>query len=305
MRALLIGAVEGTRVAMEAIAAAEGWTLAGLLTLPPTLARRHSDYRDLAADAAQVGAEVIFSASGNDDDTVAQVAAMAPDIAFVVGWSSLCGPRLIEAAGGRMVGYHPAALPRLRGRAAIPWTILLDEKITASTLFWVGKGVDDGPILAQRFFHVAPNETATTLYAKHMRALRSALDELLPRLARDIGTAGEPQDHGLATWAARRREQDGLVDWTWPVTEVDRLIRAATRPYPGALTFSGGNRISLWSAKIVGDPARFHGLPGQVVTLDEDGFRVMCGDGGVIQVTDYEIAGAASLSQHALLGQRA
>ena len=84
-----------------------------------------------------------------------------------------------------MVGYHPAPLPRLRGRAVIPWTILLDEKITASSLFWIDEGVDSGPLLAQRFFHIAPDETAATLYARHM----TALDAMLREVRDEVGNA--------------------------------------------------------------------------------------------------------------------
>src|SRR3546814_5174240 len=71
----------------------------------------------------------------------------------------------------------PAPLPRLRGRGVIPWTILANEPITAGTLFWIDDGADSGPILEQAFFHVAPDETAASLYARHMRAL----GEMMPR----------------------------------------------------------------------------------------------------------------------------
>src|SRR3546814_2322762 len=99
-------------------------------------------------------------ADRNAADVLEAVSALAPDYVFVIGWSQICKPAFRQAAGGQVIGYHPAPLPRLRGRAVIPWTILLDEKITASTLFWIDDGVDSGPILAQRYFHIAPDETA-------------------------------------------------------------------------------------------------------------------------------------------------
>src|SRR3546814_18147932 len=89
-----------------------------------------------------------------------------------MGGSQICKPAFRQAAGGQGIGYHPAPLPRLRGRAVIPWTILLDEKITASTLFWIDDGVDSGPILAQRSFHIAPDEKAAILYRQRSEERR-------------------------------------------------------------------------------------------------------------------------------------
>lgn len=302
MRALLIGAVEGTRVAMNAIAGAQGWDLAGLLTLSPALAARHSDYVDLREQAAALGAQVILASSGNEAATIAAVEQMKPDLSFVIGWSQLCSEALVAAAGGRMVGYHPAPLPRLRGRAAIPWTILLNEPISASTLFWVSDDVDEGPILAQDFFHLAPDETATTLYAKHMSALRRMLDGLLPQMLTGL-PPGRPQEHHLATWGARRRPDDGLIDWRKPAAEIDRLIRATTRPYPGAFTFAGEDRIALWGCAPPATHAAFHAAPGQVVARTATGFAVMCGDGGLVQIADYTAAAGGGPRLHAILGE--
>ena len=301
MRALLIGAVEGTRVAMETIAAAPGWELAAFMTLAPTLAHRHSDYVDLRKDAAQLGAKVIAISSGNDPAAVAMVEEAKPDISFVIGWSQICGVALIAAGGGRMVGYHPAPLPRLRGRAAIPWTILLGDTISASTLFWVTPGVDEGPILAQRFFHVAPDETAGSLYAKHMRALRLALEDLLPQLQQGY-PSGCPQEHHLATWGARRRPEDGIIDWHRPAADIDRLIRAVGRPYPGAYTLAGNDRIQIWSSRISDLQTRYHALPGQVVACDGDRFSVCCGDGRLLEVLDHDSAAGSPPKMHMVLG---
>lgn len=300
MRALLIGAVEGTRVALDAIASTPGWTLAGVATLPTELAARHSDFVDLGPAAAAANADLFRVAGGNSSDFIAWARQLAPDFTFVIGWSQLCGPDLRAALNDRLIGYHTAALPRLRGRATIPWTILLDEKITGSTLFRIDAGVDSGAIVAQRFFHVAPNETASSLYAKHMAALEAMLRELLPVLA--AGTAQETvQDERLATWAARRRPSDGLIDWTKAAADVDRLIRAVGRPYPGAMTVGPDNkRLVIWRAEIVGDASRHHALPGQIIERAGDSFVVQCGADSAVRV--LEVSGETIPPLHSRLG---
>ena len=301
MRALLIGAVESTRIAADAISCSPGWTLASIATLPPHLAHRHSDFVDLAGPAASANATLLFTPNINSDDFLASIQEIAPDITFVIGWSQLCGSSFRAAARQRVLGYHPAPLPRLRGRGVIPWTILLDEKITASTLFWIDEGTDSGPILAQRYMHVAPDETASSLYARHMTALRDLLTETLPRLLAD-DCPGERQDELFATWAARRRPDDGRIDWTRSAAEVERLVRAVGRPYPGAFVGDGDRRVTIWSAQRQEIGGTHHAMPGQVIARTDDSFLVRCGDGAAVRVLDFVAPGGKPPGLHSIVG---
>ena len=229
------------------------------------------------------------------------------DYLFVIGWSQLCGAPLLATGQRGVIGYHPTPLPRLRGRAAIPWTILLDEKITGGTLFWIDEGIDSGPILAQRFVHVVPGETATGLYALHTRLIDELLREAVPLLAGEAPPR-RPQDERCATWAAKRRPADGRIDWSLPAIEVHRLIRAITRPYPGAFSTCRGRRMILWQATPWHQGDRHTALPGQVIAGAADGFAIRCGDGRDLWITDFawpdgDTSGPPRL--HAVLGETA
>lgn len=300
MRAAIIGAVESTQVALEAVGRAQGWEAALVLTLPAELAARHSDFVDLAPVAARLGARLRTVRNVNDPDALEQLRAAAPDVILVIGWSQICGEGVAACAPGRIIGYHPAALPRLRGRAVIPWTLLNREPITAGSLFWIDEGVDTGAILDQHFFHVGPMETAEGLYANHMHALALMLDRTLAALA-----AGQerrdPQDESLATWAARRTAEDGRIDWSARAQDIALLVRAVGRPYPGAFTIAGQDRLVIWSAKAV-DGTRHHATVGQVVTRDGGGFAVMCGDGNLLDITEWSSGTARLPTAHQRLG---
>src|SRR5687768_16852061 len=183
MRAIIVGAVESTRVTLRETAAADGWEVAALVTLPPRLAGRHSDFADLGDEARAAGARLIHAPNCNAQEVLDEIRAIAPDLVLVIGWSQICKPAFIEAARGLVLGYHPAPLPRLRGRGVIPWTILNGEPITAGTLFRIDTGVDSGPIVAQRFFHVAQDETAASLYEHHLEVLALLLQDALRLVA--------------------------------------------------------------------------------------------------------------------------
>lgn len=290
MRAVVVGAVETTRTALHAVAATPGWSVAAVMTLAPELAGRHSDYVDLTADAAAAGARLVHVADCNAPDAVALIAALAADLVLVVGWSQICRAEFQAAASGRVVGYHPAPLPRLRGRAAIPWTILLAEPISAGTLFWIDDGVDTGLVLAQQFFHVPADATAASLYALHLEALKAMLPPAL------IAIAGGnpprlPQDERCATWAARRGPEDGLIDWSRPAGDIARLVRAVGRPYPGAFTHLRDEALTIWAAASDDGAAYAAAAPGQVVAVDGEGrFAVRTGCGGILRVHEWHSA---------------
>lgn len=302
MRAILVGAVESSRVALKCLAASAQWDLAAIFTLPPDLAQRHSDFVDLYEDAAGAGTRIERAADINAEESLRKIHDIAPDYIFVIGWSQICGERFRAMAGKGVVGYHPAPLPRLRGRAAIPWTILLNEPISASSLFLIDGGVDSGLLLGQRYFHVAPDETAETLYAKHMQALA----HMLPKVLEDIAAGRhepEHQDERCATYAARRRPDDGLIDWSQPASSVWRCVRACGRPYPGAWTRVGPDKVIIDAATPV--PLAHHAaaLPGQIVERSSESFTVKCGDDQGLRVSQWRSERIGPMPMHARLGR--
>lgn len=299
-RAVVVGAVGSTEILLKALNRSPDWRTVMLVTLPDELSRRHSDFVDLAPLAEEGSATIHRTAKSDSADTRSAIKAAEPDYIFVVGWSQLCGPDFLALKPDGIIGYHPAALPRLRGRAAIPWTILLDEKITAGSLFWLGEGTDDGDLLTQEYFHLAPDETAETLYAKHMSALEAMLGRVLPQLA----TGEEPrivQDDRYATWAAKRTPADGLIDWSRSAVEIDRLIRAVGRPYPGAFTHAAGERLTVWQSHLLHGDNPYHAGVGQIVSKTDDALVVQTGE-GLLALTDWDLDGNGPLRLHARLG---
>ena len=300
---VIVGAVESTEVAIKAAARAESWRVRLIVTLPPERAGRHSDFCDLAAAAESAGAELAYAVRINDPEIVDRIRTARPDLILVVGWSQICGPAFLDILPAGVLGYHPAALPRLRGRAAIPWTILHAEPITAGTLFWIDAGMDSGAILEQRFFHVAPNETARSLYCKHMRALDAMVVSALARIQAG-DAAGTVQDERCATYGARRTPADGAIDWAMSAAVIDRLIRAVGRPYPGAFTHHGEGRITLWEASPHADDSRYLGAPGQIVRRDDEAFWIKTGD-GLLRVDNWDGPTGSAPPLHAILGRNA
>jgi len=215
----------------------------------------------------------------NDSDAVEAIRAASLDWLMIVGWSQIAREPVLAAPRLGVLGMHPTLLPMGRGRAAVPWTILLQLPEAGVTLFKLDGGVDTGPVLAQIRLPLDPRETATSLYQRVSEAHRALI---LANWGQIVSETLDltPQDPHVATvWEGRTPEQ-GRLDPSMSVAEADRMIRAVTRPYPGAFMDFSGRRLRIWKAEPCG-PATSSGVAeGKEVILQfGDGLlRVLEGD---------------------------
>jgi methionyl-tRNA formyltransferase len=257
-----------------------GAEVAAVVTLPGPVDPGRSGQCSFDEVAARLGARLVETRDVNAPDTLAALRDAAPDLIFVVGWSQLVGDDFIALAPGGVFGMHPTLLPRHRGRAPIPWTILSGLATTGVTLFEIADATaDSGSIVGQVEVPVAPDETATTLFDRLSAAHVDLVREHLPGLL--AGTAPRlPQDPRRASAWPKRTPADGIIDWDTRAPYLYDWVRAQTRPYPGAFTFLGDTRIVVWRAA---PTALAEAAPaGTVVEGRESGVVVACGDGGLV-----------------------
>ena len=216
----------------------------------------------------------------NSETTLAAVGALEPELIFVVGWSQLVGDPFIALAREGVFGMHPTLLPRHRGRAPIPWAILSGLARTGVTLFEiVDATADSGAIVGQVEVDIAADETATTLFDRLARrtsrssasTCRSSSARSAPRIA---------QDPTRASHWPRRTPADGIIDWETRAPYLYDWVRAQTRPYPGAFTFLGQEKVVVWGARPV--EVAEHAPAGTVVAVRDEGPVVACGEGGLL-----------------------
>lgn len=300
MRIALVGAVEASNIALKALIEA-GHAPTLVVTLPADASARHSDFVDFGEQARAAESLVHYTTDINAPDTIEALKLTRPDLTLVLGWSQVCRKPFRDIARHGTVGFHPAALPRFRGRAVIPWTILRSERVTGSTLFWLDDGVDSGPILIQRLFPVSADETARSLYDKHTQNLAAMVVEAVALV--ETGSAPRiMQDDRQASYCAKRTPEDGLIDWNASAEAVQRLIRAVGDPYPGAYTWYRDDKIHIYDARRLENSDRFVGLIGQVQAHTERAFIVLCGGNECIEVLEWASSSGKRPPAHCKLG---
>ena len=267
------------RRCLEASADAGG-DVVGIVTLPGPIDLNRSGQCSFDDVGAALGAELVETTNVNDDATVAAVRLLEPDLVFVVGWSQLVHDPFISLAREAVLGMHPTLLPRHRGRAPIPWAILTGLAKTGVTLFEIEDATaDSGSIIGQAEVPIARDETATTLFEKIANAHVELIRTFVPQLI--AGTAPRvAQDPSRASAWPKRTPADGIIDWETRAHYLDDWVRAQTRPYPGAFTYAGEERLVVWRARPVG----FDGEApaGTVVERRNDGLVVACGEDGLL-----------------------
>lgn len=257
-----------------------GAEIVGVVTLPGPIDPNRSGQCAFDEIAARLSAVLHETRDINADETLAAVGELEPELVFVVGWSQLVRDPFIELASEGVFGMHPTLLPRHRGRAPIPWAILTGLARTGVTLFEIADATaDSGAIVGQREVEISPDETATTLFARiadaHVALTRELVPQLLARTAPRI-----PQVPSRASSWPKRSPADGIIDWETRAPYVYDWVRAQTRPYPGAFTFLGDEKVIVWGARPV---ALADAAPaGTIVDVLDEGPVVACGEGGLL-----------------------
>ena len=77
----------------------------------------------------------------NDQENIDLIKKINPDLILVIGWSQLLKKEIIEIPRLGVIGSHPTELPKYRGRAPIPWSILKGLKKSALTFFYIQEGI--------------------------------------------------------------------------------------------------------------------------------------------------------------------
>lgn len=214
----------------------------------------------------------------NDAPWPAMVRDAAPDYLFSFYYRSMLKEEILSAPRLAALNLHGSLLPKFRGRAPVNWVLVKGESETGVTLHVMEIKPDAGDIVGQAAVPIAFDDTALTLFGKMEKAAGALLDELLPKLA-----AGEiprrPNEIEKGSYFGGRKPEDGRIDWSAPALEIYNLVRAVTRPYPGAFSTLAGSRLLVWRAMpLPSPPGSAARPPGTLVPLG-DGVAVSAGDG--------------------------
>ena len=275
-RIIFAGTPDFALASLEALVAA-GHIPCAVLTQPDRPAGRGKQLTasPVKTFASEQGLPVLQPATLRDEEQVAALADLEPDVMIVAAYGLILPQPVLDVPRAGCLNVHASLLPRWRGAAPIQAAILAGDEQTGVCLMQMEAGLDTGPVFACEPVAIGERETAGELHDRLAAAggglLVTHLDAILAG-----SLEAKPQDDALATYAPKIRPADAQLDWQQDAAELERMVRAYS-PVPGAWFMAGDERTKCWQARQVdGDAA-----PGTVLAAGPGGIVVACGQGAL------------------------
>ena len=183
MKAVFIGSVEFSFRSLEKLIAM-GVDLVGVCAKKSSA--YNSDFFDLKPLCNKNKIPCLYTEDINSITTVQWIKNLNPDIIFCFGWSSIIKKDILALAPMGTIGYHPAKLPKNRGRHPLIWSLALGLKESASTFFFMDRYADNGDILSQVNFEIDYQDDARSLYEKVVKLALIQIEEFIPAIEKGI-----------------------------------------------------------------------------------------------------------------------
>ncbi len=241
---------------------------------------------------------VLQPARARESSFIEEVRKLAPDLIVVAAFGQILPQALLDVPKFGCLNVHTSLLPKYRGAAPIQWAILNDEAETGVTIMKMDAGLDTGEIISMEKTAITPEETAQTLHDR----LATLGGELLLRAIPDyisgkVTPRSQPEG---SSYARKIKKEDGQLDWSLPARVLWNRVRGLT-PWPG--TYCRLERsptpvlLKIWRVEVA---EKRTGSPGEVLSGEQNGITVACGE-GALRILELQREGGKRLSAQAFL----
>ena len=235
--------------------------------------------------------EILAWAARNGLPVEERIAALADrfqpggfDWLFSIANLTLIPEAVLALPAGGAVNFHDGPLPRYAGINAPVWALIAGEAEYGVTWHMIEGRIDEGDILAQAHFAIAPDDTAFSLNSKCYGAAMDSFPAVLDQLERGAPER-RPQDLSQRSYFARdaRPEAAARLEFHRPAVVLAALVRALDfggywNPLACPKVEIGGQVLLVTRAEEVGAA---QGLPGSVMAVEHDSLTVATGEGAL------------------------
>lgn len=205
------------------------------------------------------------------------------------GWQRLFPEEVLQTLKIGAIGVHGSSdfLPKGRGRSPLNWSLINNKKRFIIQYFIIKPGIDDGDVFYTEMVDINQWDSIKTLYYKMAIITSKVYITFLHKLMyREITLT---KQKGIPTYYPKRTANDGKINWETDIFEIHNLVRAVTKPYPGAFTFYNEIKIYIWSAQPF--DTRIDTIKhvfGEVIKVFENGELIVKAGSGLLLITEYE-----------------
>ena len=231
-------------------------------------------------------------------EAMEQLRAWAPELIVVAAFGQILRKDVLELPRYGSINVHASLLPRWRGAAPINAAILHGDEETGVTIMQMDVGLDTGPMLSQRSIHLNREDTAGSVFERLSTLGADLLLETLPDyLSGKLTPVPQPEEG--ATYAPMLKKEEGRLDFSHDVHELERRVRAFD-PWPGAFIDFDGALLKIHRARVESGAAA---LGQRLIVQNQPAIGAR---GGILILEEVQPAGKKSMSGKSFLaGARA
>lgn len=256
-----------------------GYTVTGVVTQPDRPKGRKKELCPCPVKELAVshGLRVFQPRRVRNEEAVAEIADMKPDLIVVAAFGQILPKELLELPPLGCVNVHASLLPAYRGAAPIQQSIIDGCEKTGVTIMQMDVGLDTGDIISVRECPIAPDETGGSLFDKLAVIGAELLVDTLPDI--ESGKAVRvPQPKEGVSYVKMFKKEDGRIDWTESAESICRKVRGFD-PWPSAFTTLDGKNFRIFKAHAENMGAK--GEAGTILTDREGRMLIQAGSGYV------------------------
>lgn len=298
MRVVFMGTPDFAVGTLEAIIAA-GHEVVGVVTQPDKSKGRSKALvpTPVKAVALTHGIEVFQPKRVRNEDAIATIKAMNPEVIVVVAFGQIIPKEILEMAPYGCLNVHASLLPAYRGAAPIQWAVLNGDKESGVTIMRMDEGLDTGDMISKVVVPLDEKETSETLFDKLSEAGAKLLVETLPKVASGEAVYEKQPEESPTPYAGMISKQMGEIDWSKSAVEIERLVRGMNS-WPSAYTKLDGKTLKIWVSHV--EEKDRTGNAGEVLQADKNGIKVQTGK-GVLVLEEIQLEGKKRMTADAFL----
>jgi methionyl-tRNA formyltransferase len=200
-------------------------------------------------------------------------------------WFNTIDEKIIKSVKYGFLNLHGGLLPRYRGNACSNWSIINGEKKTGVTIHLMeGNKLDSGNIVLQSEVDILETDYIMDIHRKIEYAgidLLIKSVELFQEKGSEVNLKEQNETNALRCYP--RIPTDGEIDWKSDGEIIHRLIRASSKPYPGAYTLFKDNRddkikkMIIWEADLVQLEHEYCAMPGHLIKNEKGNYLISTG----------------------------
>jgi len=226
-------------------------------------------------------------------EAMEQLRAWAPQLIVVAAFGQILRKDVLELPRYGCLNVHASLLPRWRGAAPINAAILHGDEKTGVTIMQMDVGLDTGPMLSQRSIRLNREDTAGSVFERLSTLGADLLLETLPDYLSGKLTPVPQPEEGV-TYAPMLKKEEGQLDFSHDVHELERRVRAFN-PWPGAFMDFDGSLLKIHRARVESGAAAV----GQRLIVQNQ--PAIGARGGILIFEEVQPAGKKSMSGKSFL----